>query len=138
MRPETIALHAGYQIDPTTKAVAVPIYQTTSYAFDNTQHGADLFNLEVAGNIYTRIMNPTTAVLEARLAELEGGIAALCVASGMAAGVFRFGCTEYDFGFVFAVVGFVLGKAVDGTADMELGGGKINIFPFQRQQLPHA
>ena len=85
MRPETIALHAGYQIDPTTKAVAVPIYQTTSYAFDNTQHGADLFNLEVAGNIYTRIMNPTTAVLEARLAELEGGIAALCVASGMAA-----------------------------------------------------
>ena len=65
----------------------------------------------------------------------------VCYCAGQrnrAAGVFRFGCTEYDFGFVFAVVGFVLGKAVDGTADMELGGGKINIFPFQRQQLPHA
>ncbi|WP_040659963.1 O-acetylhomoserine aminocarboxypropyltransferase/cysteine synthase family protein [Neisseria shayeganii] len=85
MKLETQAIHAGYQPDPTTKAAAVPIYQTTSYAFDNTQHGADLFNLNVAGNIYTRIMNPTTAVLEARLAALEGGIAALCVASGMAA-----------------------------------------------------
>ncbi|MCP2040693.1 O-acetylhomoserine (thiol)-lyase [Neisseria sp. HSC-16F19] len=85
MKPETQALHAGYSPDPTTKAVAVPIYQTTSYAFDNTQHGADLFNLNVAGNIYTRIMNPTTDVLEQRLAALEGGIAALCLASGMAA-----------------------------------------------------
>ncbi|MDO5640051.1 MAG: O-acetylhomoserine aminocarboxypropyltransferase/cysteine synthase [Neisseria sp.] len=85
MKPETIALHAGYTSDPTTKAAAVPIYQTTSYTFDDTQHGADLFNLNVAGNIYTRIMNPTTAVLETRVAELEGGIAALCVASGMAA-----------------------------------------------------
>ncbi len=85
MKPETIALHAGYTSDPTTKAAAVPIYQTTSYTFDDTQHGADLFNLNVAGNIYTRITNPTTAVLETRVAELEGGIAALCVASGMAA-----------------------------------------------------
>ncbi|EGV35847.1 O-acetylhomoserine aminocarboxypropyltransferase/cysteine synthase family protein [Neisseria weaveri] len=85
MKPETIALHAGYEPEQTTKAAAVPIYQTTSYTFDNTQHGADLFNLNVAGNIYTRIMNPTTAVLEARVAQLEGGIAALCVASGMAA-----------------------------------------------------
>lgn len=85
MKPETIALHAGYQAEPTTKAAAVPIYQTTSYTFDNTQHGADLFNLNVPGNIYTRIMNPTTAVLETRLAELEGGIGAVCVASGMAA-----------------------------------------------------
>ena len=85
MKRETIALHAGYTSDPTTKSAAVPIYQTTSYTFDNTQHGADLFNLNVAGNIYTRIMNPTTAVLEERLAQLEGGIAALCVASGMAA-----------------------------------------------------
>ncbi|MDO4693526.1 MAG: O-acetylhomoserine aminocarboxypropyltransferase/cysteine synthase [Eikenella sp.] len=85
MKLETQAIHAGYRPDPTTKAVAVPIYQTTSYAFDNTRHGADLFNLNVAGNIYTRIMNPTTAVLEARLAAIEGGIAALCVASGMAA-----------------------------------------------------
>ena len=85
MKLETQAIHAGYQPDPTTKAVAVPIYQTASYAFDNTQHGADLFNLAVAGNIYTRIMNPTTAVLEERLAAVEGGLAALCVASGMAA-----------------------------------------------------
>ena len=85
MKLETQAIHAGYQPEPTTKAVAVPIYQTASYAFDNTQHGADLFNLAVAGNIYTRIMNPTTAVLEERLAAVEGGLAALCVASGMAA-----------------------------------------------------
>ena len=85
MKPETLALHAGYTSDPTTKAAAVPIYQTTSYTFDDTRHGADLFNLDVAGNIYTRIMNPTTAVLEARVAALEGGIAALCTASGMAA-----------------------------------------------------
>lgn len=84
-RDETLAVHAGYQPDPTTKAVAVPIYQTTSYAFDNTQHGADLFDLKVAGNIYTRIMNPTTAVLEQRVAALEGGIGALSVASGMSA-----------------------------------------------------
>ncbi len=85
MKLETQAIHAGYQPEPTTKAVAVPIYQTASYAFDNTQHGADLFNLAVAGNIYTRIMNPTTAVLEERLVAVEGGLAALCVASGMAA-----------------------------------------------------
>jgi len=85
MRLETLAVHGGYSPDPTTKAVAVPIYQTTSYAFDNAQHGADLFDLKVAGNIYTRIMNPTTDVLEKRLAALEGGIAALAVASGMAA-----------------------------------------------------
>ena len=85
MKLETIALHSGYQSDPTTKSAAVPIYQTTSYTFDDTQHGADLFNLNVAGNIYTRIMNPTTAVLEQRVAAMEGGVAALCVASGMAA-----------------------------------------------------
>ncbi len=82
---ETLAIHAGYSPDPTTKAVAVPIYQTTSYAFDDTRHGADLFDLKVAGNIYTRIMNPTTAVLEERVAALEGGVAALAVASGMTA-----------------------------------------------------
>jgi O-acetylhomoserine (thiol)-lyase len=82
---ETIAVHGGQRPDPTTKAVAVPIYQTVAYAFDDTQHGADLFDLKVAGNIYTRIMNPTNAVLEQRLAELEGGIGALAVASGMAA-----------------------------------------------------
>jgi O-acetylhomoserine (thiol)-lyase len=85
MKLETIAVHGGYSPDPTTKAVAVPIYQTTSYAFDDTQHGADLFDLKVAGNIYTRIMNPTTAVLEQRVAAMEGGVGALAVASGMAA-----------------------------------------------------
>ena len=85
MRIETIAVHGGYTPEPTTKAVAVPIYQTTSYAFDNTQHGADLFDLKVQGNIYTRIMNPTQDVLEKRVAEMEGGIAALALASGQAA-----------------------------------------------------
>ncbi|POA98914.1 O-acetylhomoserine aminocarboxypropyltransferase [Chromobacterium sinusclupearum] len=85
MKLETLAVHAGYSPDPTTKAVAVPLYQTTSYAFDSTQHGADLFDLKVQGNIYTRIMNPTTDVLEKRVAALEGGIGALAVASGMAA-----------------------------------------------------
>jgi len=85
MKPETIALHAGYTGDPTTHAATTPIYQTTSYTFDNTQHGADLFNLAVPGNIYSRIMNPTNAVLEQRLAELEGGVGALAVSSGMAA-----------------------------------------------------
>ena len=85
MKIETIAVHGGYTPDPTTKAVAVPIYQTVAYAFDSTQHGADLFDLKVAGNIYSRIMNPTNAVLEARMAALEGGIGALAVASGMAA-----------------------------------------------------
>lgn len=84
-RLETIAVHGGYKPDPTTRAVAVPIYQTVAYAFDDTQHGADLFDLKVAGNIYTRIMNPTTDVLEQRVAALEGGIAALALASGQAA-----------------------------------------------------
>ena len=85
MKLETLAVHAGYSPDPTTKAVAVPIYQTVSYAFDDTQHGADLFDLKVSGNIYTRIMTPTQNVLEQRVAALEGGIAALAVASGQAA-----------------------------------------------------
>ena len=85
MKIETLAVHGGYSPDPTTKAVAVPIYQTSSYAFDNTQHGADLFDLKVAGNIYTRIMNPTQDVLEKRVAAMEGGIAGLAMASGMAA-----------------------------------------------------
>lgn len=85
MKAETIAIHAGYQTDPTTKSVAVPIYQTVAYEFDDAQHGADLFNLAVPGNIYTRIMNPTNAVLEERVAALEGGIAALAVSAGSAA-----------------------------------------------------
>ena len=85
MRLETLAVHAGYSPDPTTKAVAVPVYQTVAYAFDSAQHGADLFDLKVAGNIYTRIMNPTEDVLEKRIAALEGGVGALALASGMAA-----------------------------------------------------
>lgn len=85
MRIETKAIHAGYEPEPTTKAVAVPVYQTTAYAFDDTQHGADLFDLKVEGNIYTRIMNPTTAVLEKRLAAMEGGVGALALSSGQAA-----------------------------------------------------
>jgi O-acetylhomoserine (thiol)-lyase len=85
MKIETLAVHAGYAPDPTTKSAAVPIYQTVAYAFDSAQHGADLFDLKVPGNIYTRIMNPTQDVLEKRVAALEGGIAALAVASGMAA-----------------------------------------------------
>ncbi|KWF04346.1 O-acetylhomoserine aminocarboxypropyltransferase/cysteine synthase family protein [Burkholderia ubonensis] len=84
-RLETIAVHGGYRPDPTTRAVAVPIYQTVAYAFDDTQHGADLFDLKVQGNIYTRIMNPTTDVLEQRIAALEGGVGALALASGQAA-----------------------------------------------------
>jgi len=85
MRNETIAIHSGYEIDPTTKAVAVPIYQTVAYAFDSAEHGAALFNLEVDGFRYTRINNPTNAVLERRVAALEGGVEALCVSSGQAA-----------------------------------------------------
>ena len=85
MKLETLAVHAGFSPEPTTRAVAVPIYQTTSYAFDNTQHGADLFDLKVPGNIYTRIMNPTQDVLEKRVAAMEGGVAGLALASGMAA-----------------------------------------------------
>ena len=85
MKKETLAIHCGYETDPTTNSVAVPIHQTVAYEFNDAQHGADLFNLAVPGNIYTRIMNPTNDVLEQRLAALEGGIAALAVASGMAA-----------------------------------------------------
>lgn len=85
MKHETLAIHAGFKDDPTTNAVAVPIYQTTSYSFRDTQHGADLFNLAEPGNIYTRIMNPTNDVVEQRVTQLEGGVGALALASGMAA-----------------------------------------------------
>ncbi|MFZ0804764.1 MAG: aminotransferase class I/II-fold pyridoxal phosphate-dependent enzyme, partial [Candidatus Sulfotelmatobacter sp.] len=85
MKPETIAIHVGYDGDPTTKAVAVPIYQTVAFEFDSAEHGAALFNLEVQGNIYTRIGNPTNTVLEKRVAALEGGVDGLSVSSGMAA-----------------------------------------------------
>src|SRR4026207_644435 len=85
MKTETIAIPGGYEVDPTTKAVAVPIYQTVAHAFDSADHGAALFNLEVEGFRYGRIGNPTTAVLERRVAELEGGLEAMCVSSGQAA-----------------------------------------------------
>jgi len=92
MKLETLALHEGYEAEKTTYAAAVPIYQTTSYTFENTQHGADLFDLKSPGNIYTRIMNPTTDVLEKRLSAMEGGIAGLAVASGMAAITYAIEC----------------------------------------------
>src|SRR6202012_824942 len=85
LHPETIAWHEGYEVDPTTHAVAVPIYQTVAYAFDSAEHGAALFNLEVPGFRYSRINNPTTDVLDKRVAALEGGVEALCVATGQAA-----------------------------------------------------
>ncbi|MCH7630239.1 MAG: PLP-dependent transferase, partial [Proteobacteria bacterium] len=87
-RPETLALHAGWRADPTTGSVAVPIHQTTSYQFQSTEHAANLFSLSELGNIYTRLMNPTTDVLEQRLAALEGGAAAVATASGQAASTF--------------------------------------------------
>jgi O-acetylhomoserine (thiol)-lyase len=92
MKLESLALHHGYEAEATTNAAAVPIYQTTSYTFDDTQHGADLFDLKVQGNIYTRIMNPTSDVLEQRLAAMEGGIAGLALASGMAAITYAIQC----------------------------------------------
>ncbi len=92
MKLESLALHHGYKSEDTTKAAAVPIYQTSSYTFDSTQHGADLFDLKVAGNIYTRIMNPTTDVLEQRVAAMEGGVGGLAVASGMAAITYAIQC----------------------------------------------
>lgn len=123
MKLESLALHHGYKSDPTTKAAAVPIYQTTSYTFDDTQHGADLFDLKVAGNIYTRIMNPTTDVLEQRMAEMEGGIAALAVASGMAAITYAIQCITSS------------GDNIISTS--QLYGGTYNLFAhtFPRQGI---
>jgi len=123
MKLESIALHHGYEPEATTKSAAVPIYQTTSYTFDNTQHGADLFNLAVPGNIYTRIMNPTTAVLEARVAEMEGGIAGLAVASGMSA-------------ITYAIQ--TIASAGDNIVSIsQLYGGTYNLFvhTFPRQGI---
>ncbi|MCU7875718.1 MAG: aminotransferase class I/II-fold pyridoxal phosphate-dependent enzyme [Candidatus Thiodiazotropha sp. (ex Lucinoma borealis)] len=123
MKLESLALHAGYDSEPTTKAAAVPIYQTTSYTFDDTQHGADLFDLKVAGNIYTRIMNPTTAVLEQRLTEMEGGIGALALASGMAAITYAIQCIASS------------GDNIVSTS--QLYGGTYNLFAhtFPRQGI---
>src|SRR3569832_2406692 len=85
MRDETLSIHGGYETDPTTHSVTVPIYQTVAYEFDSADHASALFNLEVPGNIYSRLSNPTVQVLERRVAALEGGVEALCVGSGMAA-----------------------------------------------------
>jgi len=123
MKLETLALHAGYEGDPTTHAATTPIYQTTSFTFDDTQHGADLFDLKVQGNIYTRIMNPTQAVLEQRLAEMEGGVGALCLASGMAAITYSIQC--------LADVGCNI------VSTSQLYGGTYNLFAhtFPRQGI---
>ncbi len=123
MKPETIALHAGYAGDPTTNAATTPIYQTTSFTFNDSQHGADLFNLAVPGNIYSRIMNPTNAVLEQRLTELEGGVGALTVASGMAA-------IRYSIEAIAEV-----GSNIVSTS--QLYGGTYNLFAhtFPRQGI---
>lgn len=123
MKLESLALHHGYTSEATTKAAAVPIYQTTSYTFDDTQHGADLFDLKVAGNIYTRIMNPTTAVLEQRVAEMEGGIAGLALASGMSA-------------ITYAIQ--TIAEAGDNIISVsQLYGGTYNLFShtFPRQGI---
>ena len=123
MKPETIAIHVGYKSDPTTKSAAVPIYQTTSYTFDDTQHGADLFDLKVAGNIYTRITNPTNDILEKRVAALEGGVAALAMASGMAA--------------ITAAIQTIAEAGDNIVSVAKLYGGTYNLFAhtFPRQGL---
>ncbi|SEO55663.1 O-acetylhomoserine aminocarboxypropyltransferase/cysteine synthase family protein [Nitrosovibrio sp. Nv6] len=123
MKLESLALHHGYKSEATTRAAAVPIYQTTSYTFDNTQHGADLFDLKVPGNIYTRIMNPTNAVLEQRIAEMEEGVGALAVASGMAAITYAIQCIT---------------SARDNiVSTSQLYGGTYNLFAhtFPRQGI---
>lgn len=114
MKLESLALHHGYESEATTKSAAVPIYQTTSYTFDNTQHGADLFDLKVEGNIYTRIMNPTNAVLEQRIAAMEGGVGALALASGMAAITYAIQCITR------------VGDNIVSTS--QLYGGTYNLF----------
>jgi O-acetylhomoserine (thiol)-lyase len=121
LRFETLSVHAGYRPDPTTKSVAVPIYSTVAYAFDSAQHGADLFDLKVPGNIYTRIMNPTQDVLEQRVAALEGGIAALALASGQAAVTYSIQ---------------TIAEAGDNiVASSALYGGTYNLFAHTLPQL---
>ncbi|WP_041523015.1 O-acetylhomoserine aminocarboxypropyltransferase/cysteine synthase family protein [Gilvimarinus agarilyticus] len=123
MKLESLALHCGYSSDPTTKAATTPIYQTTSFTFDDTQHGADLFDLKVEGNIYSRIMNPTNAVLEARVAAMEGGIGALALASGMAAITYAIQC--------------IAGTGDNIVSTSQLYGGTYNLFAhsFPRQGI---
>ena len=117
----TLSVHAGYTPEPTTKAVAVPIYQTVAYAFDSAQHAADLFDLKVPGNIYSRIMNPTIDVLEKRLAALEGGIGALAVASGQSA-------TTY-------AILTIAGAGDNIVASSALYGGTYNLLAHTLPQL---
>ena len=121
MKLETLAVHAGYSPEPTTRAVAVPIYQTTSYAFDDTQYGADLFDLKIAGNIYTRITNPTNAVLEARVAAMEGGVGALALASGMAA--------------ISCAIQTIAGVGDNIVSSSTLYGGTYNLFAHSLPNL---
>ena len=117
MKDETLAVHAGYKTDPTTKSVAVPIYQTVAYEFDNAQHGADLFNLAVPGNIYTRIMNPTQDVLEQRVTALEGGLASLALSSGQAA-------------ITYSIL--TIAKAGNNVVSVpQLYGGTVTLFAHQ-------
>ena len=111
---ETLSVHAGYSPDPTTRAVVPPLYQTVAYAFDSAQHGADLFDLKVPGNIYTRIMNPTQDILEKRVAALEGGVAALAMASGMAA--------------ITAAIQTIAGAGDNIISASTLYGGTYNLF----------
>ncbi|MDR2871909.1 MAG: aminotransferase class I/II-fold pyridoxal phosphate-dependent enzyme [Xanthomonadaceae bacterium] len=120
-KPETIAVHAGYSPDPVTRSVTVPIYQTVAYAFDDTQYGADLFDLKIQGNIYTRIMNPTNDVLEKRVMALEGGIGALAMASGQAA--------------VTAAIQTLAGTGDNIVASSALYGGTYNLFAHTLPQF---
>ena len=114
MKLETLALHHGYDAEQTTNAATTPIYQTVAYTFEDTQHGADLFNLARPGNIYTRIMNPTTAVLEERIASMEGGIGALAVSSGMAA--------------ITYAIQTIAGNGDNIVSVSQLYGGTYNLF----------
>ena len=118
---ETIVLHAGHRSDPTTNAVAVPIYQTTSFQFDNTEHASNLFALKELGNIYTRIMNPTNDVLEKRLAALEGGVAALAVSSGQSASMIA--------------VQNIAQSGDNIVSSTDLYGGTWNLFANQLEQM---
>src|SRR3978361_14323 len=120
-RFETLQLHAGQQIDPNTKSRAVPVYQTTSYGFDNSEHAANLFGLRAFGNIYTRIMNPTTDVFEQRVAALEGGIAGLATSSGQAA--------------QFLAITSLLGPGDELVAASTLYGGTYTQFDVSFRRL---
>ena len=141
MKEETLVLHAGHRRDETTTSVAVPIYQTTSYQFDNTEHASKLFSLQELGNIYTRIMNPTCAVLEERMAKLDGGVAAMAVSSGQAASAFSIQniCHSGD-NFVMAEHGIyflILSKKLGLNAD-SLIRQNLNNLRMQLMKKPNV